>query len=88
MLAEHREVRVTPRQSVRKGFVAPDLSPVRTVDAELDKGLIGWSDYDVRLDVPKPDSHRPRGLMERELDRMSCGTNPPRRRKIKPIKLK
>ncbi|QNJ55869.1 hypothetical protein SEA_PAINTERBOY_94 [Mycobacterium phage PainterBoy] len=46
-IAEHREVRVTARESVKMPFAAPDLSPVRTVDIELDKGIPGWTDTDV-----------------------------------------
>lgn len=62
MIAEHREVRVTRRESVKAPFVAPDLSPVRTVDLELDKGQRGWTDHSIKVDAPPTDYHKPRGL--------------------------
>ena len=50
LFAEHLEVRVTARESCKTPFVAPDLSPVRLIDSELDKGLKGWTDFDVQID--------------------------------------
>uniref|UniRef100_A0AAU8GRG6 Tail assembly chaperone n=1 Tax=Mycobacterium phage BabyBack TaxID=3158877 RepID=A0AAU8GRG6_9CAUD len=70
--AEHREVRVTARKSVTPGFIAPDLSPTRLVDRELEKGLKGWTDFDVKLDDIRGD-HLPKGFAERQLEAMSAG---------------
>jgi hypothetical protein len=48
------EVRVTARLrvSTRSDFIAPDVSPVSTLAAELDKGLAGWTAHDVKLSLP------------------------------------
>ncbi|AZS08292.1 hypothetical protein PBI_IRONMAN_92 [Mycobacterium phage IronMan] len=70
--AEHREVRVTRRKSITMPFVAAELSPVRTVDQELDKGLKGWTDFDKKIEVEG--NARPKGLAERELEAMNVGT--------------
>ncbi|AHJ86454.1 hypothetical protein 40AC_91 [Mycobacterium phage 40AC] len=69
MLAEHREVRVTARKSVRTPFVAPELSAPRLVDLELDKGLKGWTDRDVK--IPTEGDGRPKGMAERQLEEMN-----------------
>lgn len=53
-LAEHREVRVTARESVKTPFVAPDMAPVAMIDLELEKGLKGWTDFDCRPEVINP----------------------------------
>lgn len=51
-----REARVTARKSVTMPF-APSQDPyvvgvpVPTLDVELDKGLRGWSDFDVKIDA-------------------------------------
>ena len=71
---QHREVRVTPRKSVKSPFVAPELSPVRVVDLEIEK-LEGrdWSDYDVMV----PDltgSHLARGHETSLVRQMRVGT--------------
>ncbi|QFG04577.1 hypothetical protein SEA_JEEVES_102 [Mycobacterium phage Jeeves] len=71
---EHREVRVTPRKSIRQDFIAPDLSPVRRVDLELDKGLKGWTDYETKVpDMGLVDGGKERAAAE-EFDRMTVGT--------------
>ncbi|AKF14261.1 hypothetical protein SEA_LUCHADOR_97 [Mycobacterium phage Luchador] len=71
---EHREVRVTPRKSIRQDFIAPDLSPVRTVDRELDKGLKGWTDFETKVpDMGLVDGGKERAAAE-EFDRMTVGT--------------
>ncbi|QFP95574.1 hypothetical protein SEA_GAUGELDP_91 [Mycobacterium phage GaugeLDP] len=69
--AEHREVRVTARKSIRTPFTAPELSAPRTVDLELDKGLKGWTDFDVKIE--EPGDARPKGLAERQLEAMTVG---------------
>ncbi|AXH46834.1 hypothetical protein SEA_ACOLYTE_91 [Mycobacterium phage Acolyte] len=71
--AEHREVRVTARQSVTMPFVAPELSPTRLVDRELEKGLKGWTDFDVKCPDLRGD-HKPAGLEDRQLEEMNVGT--------------
>ncbi|QGJ90989.1 hypothetical protein SEA_BIANCATRI92_91 [Mycobacterium phage BiancaTri92] len=73
MFAEHREVRVTARESIKTPFVAPDMAPVRLVDRELEKGLKGWTDFDVKIEDTTGD-HRPAGLAERQLEEMTVGT--------------
>ncbi|QJD50301.1 hypothetical protein SEA_IWOKEUPLIKEDIS_98 [Mycobacterium phage Iwokeuplikedis] len=70
--AEHREVRVTRRKSITMPFVPDELSPVRTVDQELDKGLKGWTDPDVKIELPG--DCKPKGWAERELEAMNVGT--------------
>lgn len=46
---EVRDVRVTARKSIGRDFIAPELSPVHTVDLELEKGIPGWTDKDVKI---------------------------------------
>lgn len=72
LFAEHREVRVTERKSITMPFVAPDLSPVRTVDAELEKGKKGWTDFDVKVPDLSTD-HLPKGQADRRLEEMNIG---------------
>ncbi|QGZ16888.1 hypothetical protein KI248_gp11 [Mycobacterium phage Phaded] len=69
---EHREVRVTARKSIRQDFIAPDLSPVRLIDRELEKGLKGWTDFDVKIE--QEGNAKPKGLAERQLEELSVGT--------------
>lgn len=71
--AVHHEVRVTERKSVTMPFVAPDLSPATLLSRELDKGLKGWTDFDVKVTDVRGD-HLPKGLAERELEEISAGT--------------
>lgn len=66
-LAEHREVRVTRRVSIGQDFIAPELSPVRTVDSEAVKGKKGWTDLDVKVPDLNGD-HLPRGFEDRKLE--------------------
>ncbi|QDP44673.1 hypothetical protein SEA_NOTHINGSPECIAL_89 [Mycobacterium phage NothingSpecial] len=73
VFAEHREVRVTARKSIKTPFVAPELSAVRTVDQELDKGTKGWTDFDTKVPDLRGD-HLPAGLAERQLEEMKVGT--------------
>ena len=73
-LPEHREVRVTARESIRPLFVAPDLSPVPLLDRELEKGTKGWTDFDVKVPAEDRLSHRPAGLADRHLEEMTAGT--------------
>ncbi|BBC43649.1 hypothetical protein PBI_AN9_95 [Mycobacterium phage AN9] len=44
-----RNVKASERNTIRMPFVAPELSPVRTVDLELEKGTKGWTDIDVKV---------------------------------------
>ncbi|AMS01085.1 hypothetical protein SEA_ARCHERNM_91 [Mycobacterium phage ArcherNM] len=50
LFAEHREVRVTARESCKTPFIAPDQAPVRLLDRELEKGLKGWTDFDIKIE--------------------------------------
>ncbi|AIW02988.1 hypothetical protein KIY87_gp08 [Mycobacterium phage Malec] len=72
VFAEHREVRVTARESCKTPFVAPDQAPVRLLDRELEKGLKGWTDFDVKIEVEG--DCKPSGLAERQLEEMTVGT--------------
>ncbi|BBX09481.1 hypothetical protein [Mycolicibacterium aichiense] len=75
MIAEHREVRVTRRKSIVTPFAAPELSPVRTVDIELDKGIPGWTDKDVLVEeINRPGNHKPVKLAKQQLEEMTMGT--------------
>lgn len=65
-----RDVRVTERSSVRAPFVAPDMAPVRKVDLELDKGIPGWTDRDVKIETAPADAHKAVGHADRELDEL------------------
>ncbi|QGJ94860.1 hypothetical protein SEA_BLINN1_100 [Mycobacterium phage Blinn1] len=71
IFAEHREVRVTARKSVRAPFTAPELSAPRQVDIELDKGLKGWTDTDVKIE--EPGDCKPSGLAARQLEEITAG---------------
>ncbi|UQS94673.1 hypothetical protein SEA_RIFTER_104 [Mycobacterium Phage Rifter] len=71
VFAEHREVRVTARKSVKAPFTAPELSAPRTVDIELDKGLKGWTDTDVKIE--EPGDCKPVGLAARQLEEITLG---------------
>ncbi|AEK08543.1 hypothetical protein FGG36_gp10 [Mycobacterium phage Jeffabunny] len=71
IFAEHREVRVTARKSVKAPFTAPELSAPRTVDIELDKGLKGWTDTDVKIE--EPGDGNPVGLAARRLEEITAG---------------
>ncbi|AEL17773.1 hypothetical protein TURBIDO_95 [Mycobacterium phage Turbido] len=72
LFAEHREVRVTARESCKTPFVAPDQAPVRLLDRELDKGLKGWTDFDVKIE--EEGDCRPKGMAERQLEELTLGT--------------
>jgi hypothetical protein len=60
-LPEFREVRVTPRgarltpngklTAVTPQFIAPDVAPVPTLAWELEKGKVGWTDFDKRVET-------------------------------------
>lgn len=62
-----RDVRVTARESIRMPFVAPDLSPVRVIDQELEKGLQGWTDLDVVIESSDPNYHVSVGMADRQI---------------------
>lgn len=70
--AEHHEVRVTERKSVTMPFVAPELSPAPLLDRELDKGLKGWTDFEVKIELEG--DCKPSGLAERQLEEMTVGS--------------
>ncbi|QGJ88852.1 hypothetical protein SEA_YECEY3_102 [Mycobacterium phage Yecey3] len=73
-MAEHREVRVTARQSVGKLFIAPDLSPVKLIDRELERGIPGWTDRDVKIpSTDMVDGGKDRAAAD-EAERISVGT--------------
>ncbi|AOT25017.1 hypothetical protein PBI_KALPINE_98 [Mycobacterium phage Kalpine] len=74
MFAEHREVRVTARESCKTPFVAPDMAPVTVLARELDKGLKGWTDFDRKIeDTTMVDGGAVRAA-EEEFDAMTVGT--------------
>ena len=81
---EHREVRVTARQSIRKDFIAPDLSPVSLLNRELEKGKAGWTDTDVKV-TDLTGYHLPTGLAERQLEEMNVGTYVPRKGEVRTV---
>ncbi|QFG12595.1 hypothetical protein PBI_TOAKA_96 [Mycobacterium phage Toaka] len=73
-----RNVHASKRITVGKDFIAPDLSPVRLVDSELDKGIPGWTDLDVKLGSnAMVDGGKDRAAAE-EAARISVGTYVPR----------
>ncbi|WXX09785.1 hypothetical protein [Mycobacterium phage MS619] len=72
VFAEHREVRVTARESCKTPFVAPDQAPVRLLDRELERGLKGWTDFDVKIELEG--DAKPVGLADRQLEEMTVGT--------------
>lgn len=72
-----RDVRVTPRNSVRSPFIPPDIAPVPTIVRELLKGEQGWTDHDVKVPNLATD-HRPRGHAGRVLDAYRVGNPIPR----------
>lgn len=62
----------TPVQvSTRSDFIAPELSRPSTLAIELDKGIRGWSDYDVK--VPAPAETRA-DVVNREALDYTCST--------------
>lgn len=69
---QHRETRVTARQSIRTPFVPQDMAPVSTLARELDKGLPGWTDMDVKL--PSTVSSRDKKLAAQRLAEYNVGT--------------
>ncbi|ASZ75437.1 hypothetical protein PBI_JOSHKAYV_98 [Mycobacterium phage JoshKayV] len=74
MFAEHREVRVTARESCKTPFVAPDQAPVSLLNRELEKGLKGWTDFDVKIeDTGMVDGGAVRAA-EAEFEAMTVGT--------------
>ncbi|AMW64171.1 hypothetical protein SEA_EVILGENIUS_94 [Mycobacterium phage EvilGenius] len=78
LFAEHREVRVTARESCKTPFIAPDQAPVALLHRELDKGLKGWTDFDVKIE--EEGDCRPKGWAERQLEEMTVGTFVPKTR--------
>ncbi|QGH78785.1 hypothetical protein SEA_MIKO_91 [Mycobacterium phage Miko] len=74
LFAEHREVRVTARESCKTPFIAPDMAPVALLDRELDKGLKGWTDFDRKVeDNTMVDGGAVRAA-EAEFEAMTVGT--------------
>lgn len=55
-----RKVKATRPESMRQLFVAPELSPVSTVQLELEKGNRDWTDVDVKV-LDLRGSHLARG---------------------------
>lgn len=71
-----RGVRLTPdgspvQVSTRSDFIAPELSAPSTLAIELDKGMRGWSDYDVKVPSAK-DSHA-ESVKAAQLEAMTVG---------------
>ncbi|QBJ00269.1 hypothetical protein SEA_PHARAOH_81 [Mycobacterium phage Pharaoh] len=81
-----RDVRVTARQSITQDFIAPDLSPVRRVDLELDKGIPGWTDHDVKIEDENT-TGLPKGHAERLIEEMTIGDYRPKARVTTPRKV-
>ena len=83
-LPEFREVRVTSRGvrltehgklvavNTRSDFVAPDISPVSTHQLELEKGQVGWTDFDKRVETLTSD-RRERQLAAQRLREATVG---------------
>ncbi|QUE25771.1 hypothetical protein SEA_SMEAGAN_97 [Mycobacterium phage Smeagan] len=67
-----RNVKASERKSIRTPFIAPDQAPVRLLDRELEKGLKGWTDFDVKIE--EEGDCRPKGMAERQLEEMTVGT--------------
>lgn len=81
--AEHREVRVTARISVKTPFIAPDMAPLPTTVIEQNKGLRDWTDMDVK--VPSLDgTHLPKGFAENRLAEYRVSANAPKVRVNRP----
>ncbi|AYD87122.1 hypothetical protein SEA_NICOLETERA_96 [Mycobacterium phage NicoleTera] len=79
LFAEHREVRVTARESCKTPFIAPDIAPVALLDRELEKGLKGWTDFDKHVeDNAMVDGGAVRAA-EAEFEAMTVGTYVPRK---------
>ena len=69
-----REVRVTARRGIPRDFIAPEVSPVSTHAVEMDKGVRGFTDMDVKLEIsPTPASERVNREMRNVKD-MTAGT--------------
>ena len=64
-LPEFRDVRVTRRVSIAKDFVAPDMAPVSTHALEMEKGAVGWTDFDVHVESVTSDRQERRLASQR-----------------------
>ncbi|UJD20929.1 hypothetical protein SEA_ZIMMER_91 [Mycobacterium phage Zimmer] len=73
-----RDVRVTARKATPQDFIAAELSGVGTHNLEMDKGIPGWTDLDVKVE-DLTGTHVPAGLAERQLEEMKVGTYVPRK---------
>lgn len=76
IFAEHREVRVTARESCKTPFIAPDMAPVSLLNRELEKGTKGWTDFDYKIELEG--DARPVGLADRQLEEITVGTALPK----------
>ncbi|AGS82778.1 hypothetical protein ANNAL29_97 [Mycobacterium phage AnnaL29] len=73
-----RNVKASERDTTRMPFVAPELSPAPLLARELDKGLKGWTDFDVKIeDTAMIDGGAVRAA-EQEFEAMTVGTYVPR----------
>ena len=69
-----RDVRVTAKVSVAREFIAPEVSPVSTHNVEMDKGIRGFTDMDVKIEtLPTPATERVKRDMRLVKD-MTVGT--------------
>lgn len=78
------EVRVTQRGvrltdggkrvqvSTKSDFIAPDISPVRVIDLESEKGRRGWTDTEVKLSLAV-NGGQIAGRAERDLAELQAG---------------
>ncbi|QFG08672.1 hypothetical protein PBI_VANISOA_93 [Mycobacterium phage Vanisoa] len=73
-----RNVHASKRETVGKDFIAPDLSPVRLVDLELEKGLPGWTDLDVKLGSNAMVDGGREAFLKAEAEAINVGTYVPR----------
>ncbi|QFG04668.1 hypothetical protein PBI_KEZIACHARLES14_94 [Mycobacterium phage Keziacharles14] len=75
-----RNVHASKRETVGKDFIAPDLSGVGTHNLEMDKGIPGWTDLDVKVpDMSMVDGGKDRAAAE-EMARIAVGTYLPKAR--------
>lgn len=73
-IAEHREVRVTPRVSIKAPFVAHmDVAGLSTHQRELMKGERDWTDFEAKVQSNADDRHA-RKVAARQLADMNAGT--------------
>ncbi|ADB93789.1 hypothetical protein REDROCK_96 [Mycobacterium phage RedRock] len=69
-----RNVKASARDTSKTPFIAPDIAPVALLDRELEKGLKGWTDFDVKIeDNAMVDGGAVRAA-EAEFEAMTVGT--------------